>query len=507
MDLSHGQLRNNSSQHFSAPEVWFKPKLTFDSPAVDIWALGVLLYVMTCGCYPFDAQDGGRQIHESIKSGRFAIPSFISESCASLLKLILHPDPSKRPDLEVISNHPWMQVGPSVPGPPQPPPQLATFPQALYPTFPTYDPNNNSAAFRPLEAILESEEVEPASPLPSSLINSLSLRSSSSYPMPSSPAPFSSPSYNFEQLESVLLPPTPISTPPLTTTISPEIEAQRRRSFHDASVRKKRPSGEVSIVPEVPIPSDDKPLDTSPNDVPRKRRGSYEVLLGKPQTQTSQTSQTLALSQSHEMLSTTPKESGISRSTSAQQFPQIPSPRSNSPSTGRRTPAQPRRRRSLDPKPASNVPHFDNIGLGGFLGMPNPIANANLNPGPELNQSVFNTSQDRTNEVLLNMLRDASGTSGFPKDSSNPLSWMSNATRPNRAQSFQSPLSRSTSSSLDAIPEEDAPIAISESIMESLNSLPDTQPTDYNESGDISRLLGVNPDAFVEQFLVDGGGV
>lgn len=94
-----------SSCHFYAPEIWLEEGGKIEQEA-DIWSLGVLLYVMTCGCYPFDGKNEF-DIYLSAKKGQFAIPSFLSDECASLIKMILQTDPSKRATIAQIKSHPW----------------------------------------------------------------------------------------------------------------------------------------------------------------------------------------------------------------------------------------------------------------------------------------------------------------------------------------------------------------------------------------------------------------
>ncbi len=95
-----------SSYHFFAPEIWLEENQGVEAPA-DIWSLGVLLYALTCGCYPF----GGKHeldIFLNVKRARFSIPHFLSEQCAALIRSLLNPNPSERPTIAAVKSHPWI---------------------------------------------------------------------------------------------------------------------------------------------------------------------------------------------------------------------------------------------------------------------------------------------------------------------------------------------------------------------------------------------------------------
>uniref|UniRef100_A0A1B6CBB5 non-specific serine/threonine protein kinase n=1 Tax=Clastoptera arizonana TaxID=38151 RepID=A0A1B6CBB5_9HEMI len=93
------------SPPYAAPEVFEGKK--YIGPEIDIWSLGVVLYVLVCGALPFD----GSTLHtlrDRVLSGRFRIPYFMSSDCESLIRKMLVLDPSKRYSVEQIKKHRWM---------------------------------------------------------------------------------------------------------------------------------------------------------------------------------------------------------------------------------------------------------------------------------------------------------------------------------------------------------------------------------------------------------------
>merc|ERR1740131_286053 len=95
------------SPPYAAPEVFEGQK--YRGPEIDVWSLGVVLYVLVCGALPFD----GSSLHslrDRVLSGRFRIPFFMSSDCESLLRRILVLDPLRRFTLDQIKSHPWMMA-------------------------------------------------------------------------------------------------------------------------------------------------------------------------------------------------------------------------------------------------------------------------------------------------------------------------------------------------------------------------------------------------------------
>ncbi|XP_050442125.1 serine/threonine-protein kinase SIK2-like [Adelges cooleyi] len=93
------------SPPYAAPEVFEGKK--YYGPEIDVWSMGVVLYVLVCGALPFD----GSTLHslrDRVLSGRFRIPYFMSTGCESLIRKMLILDPSKRYTVEQIKRHAWM---------------------------------------------------------------------------------------------------------------------------------------------------------------------------------------------------------------------------------------------------------------------------------------------------------------------------------------------------------------------------------------------------------------
>jgi serine/threonine protein kinase len=93
------------SPPYAAPEVFEGQK--YFGPEIDVWSLGVVLYVLVCGALPFDGTTLPA-LRDRVLSGRFRIPFFMTSDCESLLRRILVLDPVRRFTLDQIKNHPWM---------------------------------------------------------------------------------------------------------------------------------------------------------------------------------------------------------------------------------------------------------------------------------------------------------------------------------------------------------------------------------------------------------------
>ena len=57
-------------------------------PSVDIWALGILLYLMVTGAMPFKGATVA-ELKNAILDGHFAMPDYLSAHCADLIASIL----------------------------------------------------------------------------------------------------------------------------------------------------------------------------------------------------------------------------------------------------------------------------------------------------------------------------------------------------------------------------------------------------------------------------------
>lgn len=86
---------------YSSPEL---RKKRYIGPEVDVWSLGVSIFVMVTASFPFKNQDlvEGREI--------FNPPRNVSISCAHLIQRMLTPDSSKRVTLNQIFKHQWLHV-------------------------------------------------------------------------------------------------------------------------------------------------------------------------------------------------------------------------------------------------------------------------------------------------------------------------------------------------------------------------------------------------------------
>lgn len=95
------------SPPYAAPEVFEGQQ--YEGPQLDIWSMGVVLYVLVCGALPFDGPTLP-VLRQRVLEGRFRIPYFMSEECEHLIRRMLVLEPSKRLTISQIKEHKWMSV-------------------------------------------------------------------------------------------------------------------------------------------------------------------------------------------------------------------------------------------------------------------------------------------------------------------------------------------------------------------------------------------------------------
>ncbi|KAJ3328816.1 hypothetical protein HDU76_009237 [Blyttiomyces sp. JEL0837] len=100
------------SPAYAAPEMIARKK--YDGKDVDIWAMGVILYVLACGQLPFDDKHMGKMF-TAILTAKYKFPDTVSEGAKNLISSILKVKPQDRATLEQIRNHPWVNKDGTLP--------------------------------------------------------------------------------------------------------------------------------------------------------------------------------------------------------------------------------------------------------------------------------------------------------------------------------------------------------------------------------------------------------
>jgi serine/threonine protein kinase len=95
------------SPNYAAPEII--RGIQYEGPQVDVWSLGVLLYVCLCGHLPFKGKDV-QATYQNVLQCCVSYPSTLSPEAVLLLKSIFKTDYKQRVTLSDLMLSPWVNI-------------------------------------------------------------------------------------------------------------------------------------------------------------------------------------------------------------------------------------------------------------------------------------------------------------------------------------------------------------------------------------------------------------
>ncbi|GAA5796400.1 hypothetical protein HPULCUR_001772 [Helicostylum pulchrum] len=84
----------------------FCGSLSYSAPETDIWSLGVILFTLLAGEYPFD-DDSEIMTQRKIVQVEYEMPFYFSAELSNLIRQMLQLEPSQRITIDNIVDHPW----------------------------------------------------------------------------------------------------------------------------------------------------------------------------------------------------------------------------------------------------------------------------------------------------------------------------------------------------------------------------------------------------------------
>lgn len=108
-------MRESVASSFLGTKGYLAPEMlqrqSYDK-SIDMWSLGVIVFVLLCGCLPFD-DDSSKIANESVARKKFALrfpkwASNLSPSAKDLLHNLLEINPKERYTADQALNHPWV---------------------------------------------------------------------------------------------------------------------------------------------------------------------------------------------------------------------------------------------------------------------------------------------------------------------------------------------------------------------------------------------------------------
>lgn len=81
----------------------------YSGKAADVWSMGVMLYAMLVGRYPFHDTEHST-LFNKIRGGHYVIPDSISSKAKCLIKCLLRHNPAERLAADDVLKHPWFST-------------------------------------------------------------------------------------------------------------------------------------------------------------------------------------------------------------------------------------------------------------------------------------------------------------------------------------------------------------------------------------------------------------
>jgi tribbles-like protein len=91
---------------YVSPEI-LRSRTQYSGRAADMWSLGIILYAMLVGMYPFYDIDRA-SFFAKIAMGNFIIPDYLSSRAKCLIRSLLRREPSERLLAADVLLHPWL---------------------------------------------------------------------------------------------------------------------------------------------------------------------------------------------------------------------------------------------------------------------------------------------------------------------------------------------------------------------------------------------------------------
>jgi len=118
LDLQHTNVHKLKSYRgtktYMAPEI--KEGKTYDGRQVDIFSVGVILFIIVMGIFPFQEALSDDYYYKLLLTGKKEKywkktgGSGLSIEFKNLIESMISHDPSKRPTIKQLLEHPWMKL-------------------------------------------------------------------------------------------------------------------------------------------------------------------------------------------------------------------------------------------------------------------------------------------------------------------------------------------------------------------------------------------------------------